>query len=187
MLFSWCFLPSFLLRTYYRQSRKIASHIAAIMYTKIIAVNDVSYSRQKTLKHQKSLLLEAPGVSGLPVLFLLVPVVHILVRIPQVPHVGGREGAKFQVIFHIIGNRPGKKVDEFFVCLLAVDAPNGCRQVADLFIPLVDQEAGCRVAGLPAVTDAYLVAVIVPSVPDPRHRPDQFSRQALRLAAPRYQ
>src|SRR5699024_12634355 len=43
----------------YRQRPDIASHIAAIMYTKIIAVNSVSYSRLETLKHQKSLLSEA--------------------------------------------------------------------------------------------------------------------------------
>src|SRR5699024_9124693 len=137
-------LPSFPTRrsSDLRQRPGISIHIPAIMYTKIIAVNSVSYSRLETLKHQKSLLSEAPGVSGLPVLFLLVPVVHILVRIPQVPHVGGREGAKLRMALHIVGNRPGKKVDKFLVCLLAVDAPNGCRQVADLFVPLVDQEAG---------------------------------------------
>ena len=68
-----------------------------------------------------------------------------------------------------------------------MDAPNGCRQVADLFVPFVDQEAGCRVAGLPAVADAHLVAIVVPPVPDPCHRPDQFPCQVLRLAARRHQ
>src|SRR5699024_8135693 len=80
--FHGVFSLRFLLSVSYRQRPDIASHIAAIMYTKISAVNGVSYSRRETLKHQKSLLSEAPGVSGLPVLFLLVPVIHVLVGIP---------------------------------------------------------------------------------------------------------
>ena len=93
------------------------------MYTKIFAGNCVYYRRLETLKHQKSLLSEAPGVSRLPVLFLLVPVIHVLIGIPQIPYVDRRKGAKLRVAFYVVGNRPGKKVDELFVGLFVCGCP----------------------------------------------------------------
>lgn len=59
--------------------------------------------------------------------------------------------------FHVVGNRSGEKVEELLVGFLAMEPPDRCRQVADLFVPFVDQEAGCGVAGLLTVADALVL------------------------------
>ena len=42
----------------------------------------------------------------------ILPVIHILVFVSQVPHVDGGEGAKLRMPFHVVGNRSGEKVEE---------------------------------------------------------------------------
>lgn len=95
----------------------------------------------------------------------------------------GGLGAKVGVLLDVVGNRTFKGIQNLFVGILAEDLPKGYGQAADLGVALGDQEAGRWVAGFFAVALVDHVAVVEESVPDPCGGSDQFSGEAIRLAA----
>ena len=117
------------------------------------------------------------------VLFFIAAVVPVFRHIAEIPHILGGLAAKVGVLLDVVGNRTFKGIQNLFVGILAEDLPKGYGQAADLCVALGDQEPG---AGLQVSLPLALVdhvAVVEESVPDPCGGSDQFSGEAIRLAA----
>ena len=117
------------------------------------------------------------------VLFLIAAVVPVFRHIAVIPHILGGLAAKVGVLLDVVGNRTLKGIQNLFVGILAEDLPKGYGQAADFCVALGDQEPGRGVAGFFAVALVDHVAVVEESVPDPCGGSDQFSGEAIRLAA----